>query len=62
MDDSWIGKKGPDGKRELLSVIKLSGGNGLHVACSPKFTCFVTVDSSGILYIMHILQPKPEVL
>lgn len=58
MDDVWVGKRGRGAQSELLAAIKLAGVHAPYVAISPTFTYFVTIDESGLLYIMNVLRPS----
>jgi hypothetical protein len=54
--DEWVGKRGPKGKPELLGCVKLLGQEVKKVAASSNFAVFGTVDASGVMYLMNILQ------
>jgi hypothetical protein len=54
--DGWIGKEGQKGGTELLGCVKLVGREATKVSASSDFAVFATVDTSGVVYIMKILQ------
>jgi hypothetical protein len=54
--DEWIGKEGQKGKTELLGCVKLLGREANKVSASSNFSAFATVDASGIVYLMKVLQ------
>lgn len=58
IDQIWKGKCGRTAKPEVLSAIKLSGDYAATISISPTFTSFVTVDSTGLMYIINVLKPK----
>jgi hypothetical protein len=51
----WLEKKGQEGK-VLLGCVKLLGQEAKKVSASNNFAAFATVDASGIVYLMKILQ------
>lgn len=54
--DEWLGKEGHKGKTELLCCVKLLGREANKVSASSNFSAFATVDASGIVYLMKVLQ------
>jgi hypothetical protein len=54
--DKWLGKEGRKGKTELLGCVKLLGREANKVSASNNFSAFATVDASGIVYLMKVLQ------
>jgi len=52
----WLGKKGQKGKPELLGCVKLLGREVKKVSASSNFAAFATVDASGVMYLMKVLQ------
>jgi hypothetical protein len=52
----WMRKKGQKGKPELLGCVKLLGREVKKVSASSNFTAFATVDASGVMYLMKVLQ------
>jgi hypothetical protein len=52
----WLGKKGQKGKPELLGCVKLLGQEVKKVSASSNFAAFATIDASGVMYIMKVLQ------
>jgi hypothetical protein len=51
----WLEKKGQEGT-VLLGCVKLLGQEAKKVSASNNFAAFATVDASGIVYLMKILQ------
>lgn len=60
-DGVWTGKRGRTVRPDLLSTIKLAGDYATQISISPTFTSFVTVDSSGLMYIMNVLKPNGKI-
>lgn len=54
-DSKWANKRGQDARPDLLCSIKLAGDHAATISVSPTFTSFVTIDSSGLMYIMKVL-------
>ena len=52
----WLGKKGQKGKPELLGCVKLLGREVKKVSASSNFAAFATIDASGVMYLMKVLQ------
>lgn len=52
----WLEKKGQKGKPELLGCVKLLGREVKKVSASSNFDAFATVDGSGVMYLMKVLQ------
>ncbi|XP_013193129.2 apoptotic protease-activating factor 1 isoform X1 [Amyelois transitella] len=50
-------KKGSK-RQEILACIKLSGMNAKRLIHNEEFSCFVTVDNSGHIHIMNVMQPN----
>lgn len=53
-DPIWSGKRGPAEHPELMALVPVSGE---QVVASPGFTCFVTVDTVGLLHVMNLYRP-----
>jgi hypothetical protein len=53
--DEWLLKEGQKGT-VLLGCVKLLGLEAKKVSASSNFAVFTTVDTSGIVYLMKILQ------
>ncbi|KDR23382.1 Apoptotic protease-activating factor 1 [Zootermopsis nevadensis] len=51
----WLGKRGQE-ETLLLGCVKLLGPEVKKVSASSNFAAFTTVDASGIVYLMKILQ------
>jgi len=52
----WLEKKGQKGKPELLGCVKLLGREVKKVSASTNFAAFATIDASGVMYLMKVLQ------
>lgn len=53
-DPAWSGKRGQQKHPELMALVPVTGD---MVVPSPRFTCFVTVDSNGLLHVMNLYRP-----
>jgi len=49
-------KIGKQGKRELLNSFYFRGSFAKLVVSDPSFTQFVTVDNTGIFYLLRIMK------
>ncbi|XP_032516465.2 uncharacterized protein LOC116769470 [Danaus plexippus] len=54
---NWKHKTYKEGskRKEILACIKLSGMNAKKICHDEKFSCFVTVDNPGLIYIMTLM-------
>lgn len=53
----WTGRKPIQNKQYLLSCIKLHG-KAKYMSASNDFRSFLTVDDSGKVYIMEVIDPN----
>ncbi|XP_066999982.2 apoptotic protease-activating factor 1 [Anabrus simplex] len=56
LSEVWFNKEGREEKKELLGCIKLLGTHAQSISTSPDFTAFATIDASGVVYLMKVLE------